>query len=167
MQTESNKKVWHELYEVFMGFQKFLLKYGLVHYKARQEYHIGWLASGKTLEDLRLHLHSEWGFGNHFISWIDNGQVLSWRKLIDEKNQYHIRVFQDGEIRGHVEPTPESGVFYHLIKRGMREAQNDFLNFLGDFVSREQVISDLKVDPNIYNPNSEIVKEGQISTDKK
>lgn len=166
MQTDNNKKIWHELYEVFMKFQKFLLKYGIIHYKARQEYHIGWLAPEKTLEELRLHLHTEWGFGNHFISWIDSGQVLSWRKLVDAKTQYHIRVFEDGEIRGHLEPTPESGVFARIMRRGITEAQNDFLKFLGDFIVRDEVERDLKVDPNSYSPNSEITPEDKILTDK-
>ncbi|MDQ3076292.1 MAG: hypothetical protein M3Q34_04165 [bacterium] len=166
MSTEAKKKMWHSLYEIFMNFQKFLVKYGIVHYKSRQEYHIGWLASGKTLEELRLHLHSEWGFGNHFVSWIDNGQVLSWRRLVDPKNQYHLRVFYDGEIRGHLEPTPESGIFNHILKKGMKEAQTDFLKFLGEFVVHEQVISELKVDPTVYNPSSEIVIEDKAVTPK-
>lgn len=53
-----------------MGIQKFLLKYGILKYKQRQEYHIGWLAWAKRLKSCVLHLHTQWGFGNHFISWI-------------------------------------------------------------------------------------------------
>ena len=167
MSIEGKKRIWHELYEVFMNFQKFLLKHGILHYKGRQEYHIGWLAPEKTLEDLRMHLHSEWGFGNHFVSWIDDGQVLSWRKLTGTNSQYHLRVFFDGEIRGHIEPTPESGIWNHIIKRGMRESQEEFSKFLGDFVVREQVISNLKADPNAYNPSSEIVREEKSVVEKK
>jgi len=156
MLEEINKKKWHRRYKIFMGIQKFLIKYRIVRNKTRQEYHIGWLAEGKTLEGLRMYLHREWGFGNHFVSWIDQAQVLNWRKLAEDNDQYHIRVFHDGEIRGHLEPTPESGLLSHMFKKGMREAQDEFIEFLGDFVVQDQVISDLKIDPDAYNPDAEI-----------
>ena len=156
---KTKKKMWHHFYKIFMKVQRVLLRYGILHYKDRQQYHIGWLAPEKSLDELKTHLHNEWGFGNHFISWIDPGQVLSWRKLSDTKNQYHLRVFYDGEIRGHFEATPEASILNHMFKKGIKESQLDFLKFLGDFVVYNEYISDLKVDPNAYNPNAEIVKE--------
>lgn len=67
-----------------MKIQRFLLRAHIInHDKGRQPYHIGWLAPGRTLQELKEHLHEEWGFGNHFVAWIDEGQVLSWRKLLD------------------------------------------------------------------------------------
>ncbi len=153
------KKMWHWFYKLSMKTQKALLGYGILKYKRRQEYHIGWLAPDKTLEDLRMYLHTEWGFGNHFISWIDPGQVLSWRKLKDAKTQYHIRLFYDGEIRGHLEATPESSFLKHLFKKDVKEAQLQFLKFLGEYVVYEQTISEIIIDPKAYNPNAEAVEE--------
>ena len=126
------------------------------HDPSRQRYHIGWLAAGKTLETLKTHLHNKWGFGNHFIAWTDTGQVLSWRKLADFQDQYHLRVYEDGEIRGHYEFTPEAHPLAHLEEKGEREAKADFLKFLGEFRTQEKYISHLMMDPNAYNPDSEI-----------
>ncbi len=151
-------KAWHFIYKFFLPVQKFLLKYGIIHHQVqRQKYHIGWLAPGKTLEDLKLHLHSKWGFGNHFVAWTDSNQVLSWRKLTDFEDQYHLRVFSDGEIRGHYEYTPEAHPIEHLEEKGEVDKKEDFLKFLGEFVVQRKHVSHLKMDPNAYNPESEIV----------
>jgi hypothetical protein len=152
---KTKQKIWRHIYKYFPTIQKFFLKLGF-HEKGRQKYHIGWFAPGKTLEGLKKHLHEEWGFGNHFVAWTDDGQVLSWRKLVDFKDQYHLRVFSDGEIRGHFELTPEAHPFEHFAEKGEIEKKKDFLNFLGDFVVQKKYISHLKMDPNAYNPDSEI-----------
>ena len=154
------QKIWHFIYKFFPTLQKDLLKWHLIwHDKGRQKHHIGWLAPGKTLEGLKKHLHDKWGFGNHFIAWVDDGQVLGWRQLADFKCQYHLRVFSDGEIRGHFEFTPEAHPLEHFEEKGQREAKDDFLKFLGDFVTEEKHISHLKMDPGAFNPDSEMSME--------
>lgn len=154
------QRLWSFMYKFFVPVQKFLLKHGIVHHeKKRQRYKIGWLAPNKTLEELKLHLHSKWGFGNHFVAWTDTDQVLSWRKLADFKNQYHLRVFNDGEIRGHFEFTPEAHPIEHFIEKDEMRKKEDFFKFLGEFVVKEVYISHLKMDPNAYNPESEIIRQ--------
>jgi len=151
------QKIWRFIYSFFSSFQKFLLKYHIIHHEnKRQKYHIGWLAPRKTLEGLKKHLHEKWSFGNHFVAWTDDGQVLSWRKLTDFKDQYHLRVFEDGEIRGHYEYTPEAHPIDHFGEKGETERKADFLKFLGDFVVQKKHISHLKMDPDAYSPDSEI-----------
>jgi len=150
------QKFWSSIYNVFPTFSRAFLMF---HQKGRQKYHIGWLARGKTLEGLKKHLHEKWGFGNHFIAWSDESQVLSWRKINDFNHQYHLRVFSDGEIRGHFEYTPEGHPIEHFEEKGEREAKEDFLKFLGDFVVQKKHISHLKVDPCAFNPDSEICFE--------
>lgn len=149
------QKIWRHIYHVFPAVQKFFLNLGM-HKKGRQKYHIGWLAPGRTLEELKKHLHEKWGFGNHFVAWTDTEQVLSWRKLADFNDQYHLRVFSDGEIRGHYEYTPEAHPVAHFEEKGETERKADFLKFLEDFVVQEKHISHLKMDPDAYNPDSEI-----------
>ncbi|HEV7424203.1 MAG TPA: hypothetical protein VGO21_03360 [Candidatus Paceibacterota bacterium] len=145
------------MYRFFPTFQRALLKWGIIHHGGfRQRYHIGWLAPHKTLEGLKKHLHDKWGFGNHFIAWNDKSQVLSWRKFADFEDQYHVRVFSDGEIRGHFELTPEAHPLEHLEEKGEKERKTDFLKFLGDFVTEKKHISHLVADPGTFNPESEI-----------
>ncbi len=150
------QKTWHYLYKFFPLVQSYFVRF---HEKGRQRYHIGWLAEGKTLEDLKLHLHHMWGFGNHFVAWPDEGQVLSWRKLADFQDQYHIRVFEDGEIRGHYESTPEAHPIAHFDERGETFRKEDFLKFLGEYVTDRKTPMYLIMDPDAYNPDSEIAFE--------
>ena len=154
------QKIWRFIYKYFSIFQKTLLKWGLIrHVDKKQKYHIGWLSPGKTLESLKKHLHTQWGFGNHFVAWTDDGQVLSWRKLIDFQHQYHLRVFKNGEIRGHFELTPEAHPIDHFEEKGETENKADFFKFLGNFVTTEKHISHLVMDPEAYNPDSEMTIE--------
>ena len=151
------QKIWRWIYNFFPPVQKKLLKWGIIHHEdKRQKYHIGWMAPGKTLQGLKRHLHEKWNFGNHFVAWTDKDQVLSWRKLVDFQDQYHLRVYSDGEICGHFEFTPEAHPLEHMEEKGEREAKNDFLKFLGDFVVEEKYISHLKMDPDAFDPKSEI-----------
>jgi hypothetical protein len=151
------EKFWRFIYRIFPALQKFLLRWHLIfHDKGRQRYHIGWLAPGKTLKELEEHLHTKWGFGNHFIAWRDRGQVLSWRKLANFHDQYHLRVFRDGEIRGHYEMTPEDHPIRHFNERKEKFPKTEFMKFLGDFVTEKEHISHLKMDPKWRDPDSEI-----------
>lgn len=166
LEEKIKESIWRKIYHFFLKMQNFLLRTHVIrHDVGRQPYHIGWLAPGKTLEDLKLHLHKEWGFGNHFVAWTDNEQVLSWRKLINFNEQYHIRVFSDGEIRGHYEYTPEGHPIDHLTERGEKDAKKEFLDFLGEYVVTEKYISNLAMDPNAYNPDSELTIENQEKLD--
>jgi len=151
------QKIWNIIYSFFLPTRQLLLRMGLVwHKKGRQKYHIGWLAPRKTLEELKKHLYKKWGFGNHFIAWIDEDQVLSWRKLTDFQDQYHVRVYSDGEICGHFEFTPEAHPLEHLEEKGEVNKKEDFLKFLGIFVTQEKCISCLEMDPDAFDPKSEI-----------
>ncbi|MEI6660117.1 MAG: hypothetical protein WCK91_01685 [bacterium] len=150
------KDVWHEVYKFFPWAQRLLLKLHIIwHNPGRQQYHIGWLAPGKTLQDLEKHLHEKWGFGNHFVAWTDSDQVLSWRKFENFDYQYHIRVFSDGEIRGHHEYTPESKPLAHFDEVGEDAHMEQFKKYLGEFAVYEEYISHLVPDVNIA-PDSEL-----------
>jgi len=154
------QKTWDLIYSIFLPTRKLLLKMGLIwHKRGRQKYHLGWLAPRRTIEGLKKHLHEKWGFGNHFIAWIDEDQVLSWRKLTDFQDQYHLRVYKDGEICGHFEYTPEAHPLEHLEEKGEINKSEDFLRFLGDFVTTKKHISGLEMDPDAFDPKSEITIE--------
>lgn len=151
--------LWHIVYYVFPWWQKHLVEWRIIwHDKSRQRYHLGWLAPGKTLQDLEKHLHEKWGFGNHFVAWVDSGQVLSWRKLVNFDYQYHIRVFKDGEIRGHYEYTPESKPIAHFEESDEQARISEFKKFLGDFTVSKKHISHLK-------PDLQTAPESEITVD--
>ncbi len=59
------------------------------------------------------------GFENIKIAWLDDGEILSMRKIEDKYYQHHVRLFNDGEIRGHFEMTPESHMIKHLFSIDM------------------------------------------------
>ena len=154
------QKTWDFIYLFFLPVRKFLFKVGVIwHKKGRQKYHIGWLAPGKTIEDLKKHLHDKWGFGNNFIAWIDEDQVLSWRKLTDFQDQYHLRIYKDGEVCGHYEFTPEAHPLEHIEERGEVDRREDFLKFLGDFIVQDKYISNLTMDRDALDPKSEVTME--------
>ena len=151
------QKTWDFIYMFFLPLRNFLFRVGIIwHKKGRQKYHLGWLTPGKTLEGLKHHLHDKWGFGNHFIAWVDQDQVLSWRKLTDFQDQYHLRVYSDGEICGHYEFTPEAHPIEHIEEKGEVERNADFFKFLGNYVTLKKHHSHLVMDPNAFDPHSEI-----------
>ena len=150
-------KVWLKIYPFFPFLHKNFYKLcAFLHGKERQRYHLGWLAEGRTLEEVKTHLNEKWNFGNNFIAWIDSGQVLSWRKLENFHKQYHLRIFEDGEIRGHYEFTPEAHPLNHFFEKEEEDRKEDFLKFLGEFVVQEKTISHLVMDPEAHNLGSQI-----------
>lgn len=147
------QSVWRIIYPVFPKLEKTFLRF---HEKERQRYHIGWLAPEKTLADLKIHLSKNWGFGNHFVAWEDSDQVLSWRKLASFREQYHLRVYRDGEIRGHYELTPEGAPLAHFEEKGETDKREDFLKFLDGFIVSTQYPREVAPDTTVPVPDSEV-----------
>ncbi len=110
-----------------------LLRLGVIRHVGRQDYVLGTIAPGRTLKDFLAHLY-RFGFGNHFIAWVDEGELIGLRRLDGFERQYHLRVFADGEVRGHYEFTPEYRPVAHFREEGMEERRPDFLGFLGDWI---------------------------------
>lgn len=152
--------LWKRVYPLFPPLQSALLKMHLIwHKKERQRYHIGWLRAGATLEELETHLSTQWGFGNHFIAWKDTDQVLSWRRLENFEEQWHLRVYADGELRGHYERTPEANPIRHFEEDGEENHEAEFKKFLGDFCVAAPSPMHLVPDPASASSVSEITIE--------
>ncbi len=115
----------------------FCLAVGIVKHSGRQNFFVGYVAPGQSLDDVVSHLISR-GYGNHFIAWKDDGELVSLRRVIDFKMQYHIRIFQDGEIRGHYEYTPECHPILHFKAVDEQECKEEFLKALDDKVVLEK-----------------------------
>jgi hypothetical protein len=151
------QKFWKMIYPIFPVAQRFLTASHIVwHEEKRQRYHIGWLKAGATLDELKKHLSEQWQFGNHFVAWHDAGQVLSWRRLESFVYQWHLRIYEDGEIRGHYEKTPEAHPVDHFREVGETDRQDDFKKFLGELVVEKPSLMHLAQDPTMNDPHSEI-----------
>jgi hypothetical protein len=51
---------------------------------------------------------------------------------------YHVRLFADGEIKGHYERTVESNPFAHFFEIGMQAKTEMFMNFLKPMLEPKQ-----------------------------
>lgn len=125
--------VWWAITPPFLVIRWLLLKSRIIKHDIRQPFLIGQLREGKTPQSLFDHVVAQ-GFTKNYLAWIDNGETFGVRRLCDIHHQYHIRLFDDGEIRGHYEWTPEARPFDHLFERGFEERREEFLAILGDWV---------------------------------
>ena len=124
---------WHAIYPIFAEVRDGLITLHIIHHEGRQRFLLGKLAPGKEVEGFLKHLEKK-GFGNHFVAWEDEGEVIGLRRLDGFTHQYHLRVFNDGEVRVHYEFTPEHHPYLHWAERGEEERGKDFLSFCGNWV---------------------------------
>ena len=111
-----------------------LVGLGIVRYHGRQEYLLGSIVPERTIDGLIDHLVHTAGFGNHFVAWKDDGEVVSLRYVENFTYQYHLRVFENREVRGHYEYTPECYPIAHLREVAMEDRRDRFSEWLGDWV---------------------------------
>lgn len=99
------------------------------HEPGRQDFLLGTISPGETMESVVKHLIGN-GYGNHFVAWQDEDEVISLRKADCFEYQYHVRIYEDGEIRGHYEYTPECYPILHMKEIGMEPRREHFLELL-------------------------------------
>ena len=126
--------IWRFLSPLFLSTRDVLLDLKIIRHKGRQEYHVGWLRPDRAIRDFEKHL-IKIGFGNHAAAWIDEDEILALRKLDSFRYQYHIRLYRDGEVKGHYEVTPEAGVWNHFLEWEMEPRREDFLKFVGEWIT--------------------------------
>ncbi|HVV39103.1 MAG TPA: hypothetical protein VHD31_02135 [Candidatus Paceibacterota bacterium] len=106
-------------------------KYEKYRPNGRQRFLLGTLAPGITPQAFIIALVAQ-GYGRQLVALTDAGEVVSLRYSPDFKHQYHIRLFEDGEVRGHYEYTVESHPFWHDKEIGFEERREEFLKVLGN-----------------------------------
>jgi hypothetical protein len=111
-----------------------VIGFGILRNRGRQSYLLGTIAPGHTIEGTVAHLVKQ-GYGYHRIAWEDDGEVVSLRYVENFTHQYHLRIFKDGEVRGHYEYTPECYPLLHLWDVGREERREDFLKALGSYIT--------------------------------
>jgi len=126
--------MWHFLDVTMPLARDFLLQFRLVRRLARrQRFPVGWLRPDVRPEQAITHLKMN-GFEVVRPEWIDHGEIIGLRKLLDHERQCHVRFFEDGEVRAHVEYAPEARPIVHLLERGFHPANDIVHEFLHEFV---------------------------------
>ncbi|VVB79028.1 Uncharacterised protein [uncultured archaeon] len=113
----------------YSWFRDLLIKARILTHNHRQEFHIGWLKKNISKEDFRSFLKKK-GYEESFYSWIDKDEILGMRKIDSKIYQYHIRLFKDGEVRGHYEYAPDRYPLRHYFSSRFEERRKYFLELL-------------------------------------
>ncbi len=140
-------------------FENLLIKLGIKKPLGRRPFHVGWMAPGRSIDELRLYLHSEWGFGRNDKKVIDKELVLNWCRITEQHKKYSIQVYTDGEIRGFMENIPVTGVLEKPSEMGEKEAKDDLLKFLGEFSVEKKFVSRHTSESKQIEPEPEIIHE--------
>jgi len=114
-----------------------LIWLNIIWHEGRQNYLIGNLIEESTPDMLMRHLIDNHGFESYFLAWDDEDQYCSLRFRESLTRQYHLRIYNDGEIRGHYEYTPESYPIAHLREIDMEDRREKFMQLLKNWVNIE------------------------------
>ncbi len=131
--NRSKYMLWKAIYPIHGVGRDLLLSLGILQHEGRQNYLLGHIAPGRSVEDLLKYLGTK-QYANHFIALKDDDEVVSVRKPVGFEHQYHLRIFKDGEVRGHYEYTSESHPKLHMEKVGQEPRREEFLEVLGDWI---------------------------------
>lgn len=106
------------------------LKLGVIwHDRGRQNYLLGKVSDHVPLEKFVEHLVQN-GYGNHHVAWEDEDEIINLRKTEGFEYQYHVRIYADGEVRGHFEYTPECYPILHMKEADMEARRDHFLKLM-------------------------------------
>ena len=127
--------IWKKVYPHYTDIRDRLLGLGIIYPRndGRQPFVLGTLKGKTDVEAFLRHLEAQ-GFGNHFVAWEDSDELAGLRKPDGFHFQYHLRIFRDGEVRGHYEYTPEAHPIKHLGYRHMKDRRKDFERFCGNWI---------------------------------
>ena len=103
----------------------------LIKNRGRQPFLLGTIVPSLSIEEFVSFL-VESGYAYHRLAWEDDGEVVSLRHVESFVYQYHIRIFEDREVRGHYEYTPECYPILHLWDIGRVDRREEFLALVGD-----------------------------------
>jgi hypothetical protein len=131
---DRSKYVFWRLYTPYHPFVRDMaLALGIVWHEGRQDFLLGTIAPHLSVKEFISHLLHH-GYGNHFVAWKDDGEIVSLRYVENFATQYHIRVFKDREVRAHYEYTPECYPISHMREVNMEPRRDEFLKLLGDTI---------------------------------
>ncbi len=106
---------------------------GIIRHGGRQPFLLGSIKkySSKTFIEHLIKI----GYGNNFVAWHDDDEIVSLRLTDGFLRQYHVRIFADGAVHGHYEYTPEAYPIRHINQIGFEDRKNDFFEQFGDMIN--------------------------------
>lgn len=104
-------------------------------HRFRQNYLVGFLRKDKSPEELIRYLNKR-GYNRARLAWKDKGEVFGVRRIIRHNFQYHIRFFNDREIRGHYEYTAEANPLGHLYEVVFTDPVDYFEHLLHEYLEK-------------------------------
>jgi len=129
MNKHSYNKLWKVVYKSYPHLLRVLERFKV--HSGRQEFHIGFIKT--DLEKLRKHLISK-GFEEAILAWTDTDEVLSMRNVDKKIYQHHVRVYKDGEVKGHYEYSPEGRPFKHVLESCFKAEKKYFKKLLEKYL---------------------------------
>ena len=99
---------------VYTFWPTVLRAYVVFFHHHRQDFLIGTLDLQQSPKALESYLAVQ-GFEPAIIALKDPGEILNMRKIDQTVFQYHLRLFDDGEIRVHHEYAPEARPIVHCF----------------------------------------------------
>lgn len=128
---QKTSKLRLSLKEFWKLFKGPLTKQGIFEPNGRQPYIVGRLKRGINFDKIKKRLEM-FGFEKPKLEWRDLGQIFSAR-LMEGDWQYHLRIFKDGEVRGHLELAPKHPL-RHITARTRQPCPSFFLILLNEFL---------------------------------
>jgi len=119
-----------------LGYLGYMRKYDKYRPEGRQRFVIGRIGPNVSVKELITYLLGE-GYRKYFVALKDEDELIGLRYSPDFVHQYHIRIFKDGEVRGHYEYTPECHPLLHDREVGFEERRGEFLDLLGKYLAPE------------------------------
>lgn len=120
-----------------MPLRDVAIRLGIIKHSGRQRFPVGFIARNVTKENVQQRLASL-AFEGESCAWVDDGQLLSMRRR-ENDFQYHIRLFDDGEVRAHYELAVDCHPLSHLIEKVFEPRTKEVRKFFGDLLEPIQM----------------------------
>ena len=118
------------IYSFYPPVLRVLEKVGI--HSGRQDFLIGKIDI-EQLPAIKKNLQTR-GFEDCILSWKDTDEILNVRKTEFQEFQYHLRIYDDGEVRAHWEYSSEGSPFGHIFNAKVIDKKEYFQDLLQDFL---------------------------------
>ncbi len=126
--------IWRAYIPLHPHIRDLAIAFDTVQHSGRQPFLIGHVAPNIPIKSFILHL-IDIGYGNHFVAWHDDDELISVRMTDGFTHQYHLRVFSDGAVHGHYEYTPEAHPIRHMNETHFKFLRSFFLEQFGELIT--------------------------------